>query len=83
MDSVKTIKGVDEEAWAEFKGFAKNAGIPMGKFFGKLVESHKKESETTAWEEILNKKPSLTEEEAELAMKRIKEFRKDPGWRKS
>ena len=38
METVKTIKGVNEETWQEFKSMAARNNVKMGRFFEEIVE---------------------------------------------
>ena len=78
--TVKTIKGVDEEVWAEFKSMAAKSGRNMGDFFGILVDNYKNEAKGF-WDRMLNREPTLTDEEAEEMLKVSKEIRKEYGFR--
>ncbi len=77
---VKTIKDVDPAAWAELKGLAARNKLPMGKMLAEVVRAYRTEAERN-WHKILNHKPSLTEAEAEIMLKRLKHLRSEPGFR--
>lgn len=80
MAEVKTIKGVDDDAWIEFKSLAAKNNQTMGSFFGKLIGSYKEDSRAV-WDDILNTEPILTEKEARNMMKTVTAMRKERGFR--
>ena len=80
MAEVKTIKGVTEETWAEFKGLASRNDDTVGSFFEKLIAFYKKESKTF-WDDILGGDPIITEEEAKDIEKEIISLRKQRSFR--
>jgi len=78
--ALKTIKGIEEESWMEFKSIAAKDGIKMGKLFEQMLEEYKKRSEE-AWNKILHSGGILTDKEAE-DMKRIaRKTREEYGFR--
>ncbi len=77
---VKTIKGVDETAWAEFRSLAAKNRMRSGDFFNKLVDSYKADEEE-AWGKILGSKKILSDEEADDIQKIVRELRKEKGFR--
>jgi len=44
METIKTIKGVNEESWAEFKSLAVRNRTNMGELFERMLEEYKKKS---------------------------------------
>ena len=60
---LKTIKGVDEKTWNEFKSLAAKRGIRMGKLLEHMIDSYVKDSRHK-WEILLNGEKLLSEEEA-------------------
>jgi DNA repair photolyase len=78
--TLKTIKGINDESWAEFKSIAAKNKINMGKLFERMLEEYKKRSEE-AWKVILSGKKILSDKEAEDMKKIIEESRKDYGFR--
>ncbi len=83
MSEVKTIKGVDEEIWADFKAIAEKEDRKMAEVLADLVKYYKERNIKKNWEEILTVKEPLTEYEAKMVEKRIKEFRKDFKFRET
>ena len=77
--TTKTIKGVDEKVWNEFKGLAASNGQSMGQFFTTLVQQQKK-IRGKLWDEILNAE-RITREDAEAVVSVSKEVRSKRGFR--
>tara|TARA_Y100000294_G_C8432602_1_gene287480 strand:+ start:471 stop:728 length:258 start_codon:yes stop_codon:yes gene_type:complete len=80
MAEVKTIKGVDDETWADFKSLAAKNSQSVGSFFNKLITFYKKESKTF-WDDILEGKPTLSKKEAEDLYNETILLRKERGFR--
>jgi hypothetical protein len=80
MEAVKTIKGVDEETWQEFKSLAAKRKKNMGKFLGELVESYKGNTDAF-WEKVFSYGKTLTDKEADEMEKTIAKLRKEKGFR--
>lgn len=80
METVKTIKGVNEEIWQEFKSMAARNNVNMGRFFEEIVESYKNKA-NKAWDNILNSGKILSDEEAEDMLKTVKKIRSERGFR--
>lgn len=80
MSEVKTMKGVDDETWAQFKSIAAQNKMKAGQMFKLMVDEHKKRS-SHFWDDIFNHKPALTEKEYEKFERAIKTMRKEYGWR--
>ena len=81
METVKTIKGVNEETWQEFKSMAARNNVKMGRFFEEIVEEYKKKSRSI-WDDILKGEPILSKEEADAMMETVKRLRSGYGFRK-
>lgn len=79
MDTVKTIKGVPEKTWSEFKAMAAKNDMSMAEFFRHLVESHKGSSGW--WEEYMKMPKLLTEKEAKAFKEEVAKMRKEWGHR--
>ncbi|HLC57154.1 MAG TPA: hypothetical protein VJH95_01135, partial [Candidatus Nanoarchaeia archaeon] len=62
METIKTIKGVNEESWAEFKSLAVRNRTNMGELFERMLEEYKKKSEEN-WSIILSGKKILSDKE--------------------
>ncbi|PIN75037.1 hypothetical protein COV18_04735 [Candidatus Woesearchaeota archaeon CG10_big_fil_rev_8_21_14_0_10_37_12] len=80
MTEVKTIKDVDEQAWAEFKSLAAKNNVKMGVFFKTMLNEYKK-STNTFWERILNGEKILSDKEADEMEKVVVAVRKEHGFR--
>lgn len=81
MTEVKTIKDVDTETWAEFKGLAARSGAKLGVFFRTLVEQYEEQT-SSFWKELLEGEKILSEKEAAEIEKAILTVRKEYGFRK-
>ena len=80
MSSVKTIKGVDEEAWSEFKSLAAKDKVKMGRLFEKMVVEYKKKS-NEFWDGILKGPRIISDAEAKIMEETVKKIRKEYGFR--
>ncbi len=76
----KTMKGVEEETWAEFRSLAARNRMKTGKFFEKLIKSYKQNT-NDFWNEILTGEKILSELEAKDMQIITKNMRKERGWR--
>jgi len=76
----KTMKGVTQEVWAEFKSLAAKNNMKAGPFFERLVYSYKDNADKV-WDNILSGEKILTEEEAKDIEKITKRIRKEYGFR--
>ena len=79
MECIKTIKDVDERTWNELKFISKKNKMKMGKTIRFLVHNYK--NRNNFWNEILNHKKILSDEEADFIVRDIKESRKEKGFR--
>jgi hypothetical protein len=80
MATVKTIKGVDDNAWTEFRALASKNRMNSGKFFEELIDNYKKNSEKT-WKELLNAGKVLSDKEADEMMELVRKLRSERGFR--
>lgn len=80
MTIVKTIKGIDENIWLEFKSLASRNNSRTGKFFEVLVQEYKNRS-AKSWTNILNAGKILSDGEAEDMNKLVRELRREKGYR--
>ena len=80
MTVVKTMKGINENTWFEFKSLAAKSKMKTGKFFEKLVEDYKSKTDDR-WNVILNSGKILSDKEAEDMEKFVRELRKERGFR--
>ena len=80
MSSVKTIKGVDEETWSEFKSLAAKDKVKMGRLFEKMVVEYKKKS-NEFWSDILKGPRIISDGEAKIMEEAAKKIRKEYGFR--
>ncbi len=78
---LKTIKGVREEKWAEFKGLAVKNRMPMGKLLENMIDEYSKNSVKEFWDRILNGEKILSDKEADELHKTVKSLRRDHGFR--
>ncbi len=80
METVKTIKGVDQEIWAEFKSLAAKNNVPVGKLFRHLVEEYQK-NQSNEWKDILSMGKILSNQEAKEIENEVKRIRSERGFR--
>ncbi len=76
----KCIKDVDEETWKEFRALAVKNNIKMSILLKIMVNEFEKNSKDF-WREILSRKKSLTNEEADDIENIVKKIRKERGFR--
>lgn len=76
----KCIKNVDEETWKDFKNLALKNNMKMSILLKIMVDEFEKNSKDF-WKEILSRKKSLTDEEAEDIGDIVKKMRKERGFR--
>ncbi|MBU0758298.1 MAG: hypothetical protein KKF44_09590 [Nanoarchaeota archaeon] len=81
MSEVKTIKGVDNTSWAEFKSMAAENNKNMGDFFSDLVKFYKERKAKKFWDDILNGEKLLSDKDADKIKILVKEMRSDYGYR--
>ncbi|MBI2632478.1 hypothetical protein HYW75_05730 [Candidatus Pacearchaeota archaeon] len=77
---VKTIKGIDEGTWMEFKMLAVKKRLTMGKLLRVMIEKYSKDS-NEFWDSILNGDKILTDKDAKAIHKYSRELRKERGFR--
>lgn len=77
---VKTIKNIDDDTWASFKGLAAKNKLKAGQMFKVMVNEYAKKS-SGFWNKVLNHKPILTAKEANQLERATSEMRKEKGWR--
>ena len=80
MESVKTIKGIDEDIWLDFKSLAAKNNLKMPEMFKVVVRDWGKNS-SKVWEEILNNEGILSDKEAKDILKTVNSLRKEKGYR--
>jgi len=78
--TTKTIKGVDDETWAEFRSIAVKSKMRTGDLFKQMVEMHKRNNDA-AWEKILHHKTLINDKEAEEMLRIVRASRKEYGFR--
>ena len=76
----KSIKNVDEETWKDFKTLALKNNMKMSILLKIMVNEFEKNSKDF-WKEILSRKKSLTDEEADDIGNIVKKMRKERGFR--
>lgn len=77
---VKTIRGVDEETWNDFKALAVRSNLKMSLLLKIMVKELEEKSENF-WDKILNKERNLSEDEARSMLKTLEKSRKERGFR--
>lgn len=80
MSEVRTMKGVDDNTWAEFKSIAAQNQMKAGQMFKLMVDEYRKKS-ALAWDKILNHKSILSKKEIDKFEAAVKKVRKEYGWR--
>ena len=80
METVKTIKNVDDQTWAQFKSIAAQNNVKAGQMLKRLVDDYQKHAKGW-WEKILAHKPILSAKEYDEMEARMKKMRKEYGWR--
>ena len=60
MAEVKTIKGIDDKSWAEFKSIAALQKRNMGELFDDLLIAYKAKQVRGFWDDILTIKNPLS-----------------------
>ena len=76
----KCIKDVDEETWKDFRALAIKNNMKMSILLKIMVSEFEKNSKDF-WREILSRKKSLTDEEADDIENIVKKMRKERGFR--
>jgi len=76
----KTIKGIDEEDWNEFKSRAAKANVSLGTYFKVMLEESEKNTEEF-WDMVLSRNKLLNDEEANELEKEVEDLRKERGFR--
>jgi hypothetical protein len=76
----KCIKNVDEETWKDFKTLALKNNMKMSILLKVMVNEFEKNSKDF-WKDILSRKKSLTDEEADDIENIVKKMRKERGFR--
>ncbi len=76
----KTIKGIDEEDWNEFKSRAAKANVSLGTYFKVILEESEKKTEEF-WNMVLSKNKLLSDEEADKLEEEVEHLREERGFR--
>ena len=76
----KCIKDVDEETWKDFRALAIKNNIKMSILLKIMVNEFEKNSKDL-WKEILSRKKSLTNKEADAIENVVRKMRKERGFR--
>lgn len=76
----KCIKNVDEDTWKDFKTLALKNNMKMSILLKIMVNEFEKNSKDL-WKEILSRKKSLTNEEADDIWNIVKNMRNERGFR--
>ncbi len=77
---IRSIKGVGEEKWMEFKSLAAKKKVSLGELFGIMLSDYSKRSELV-WNRILSGEKILSDSEALELEKTITKIRKEKGFR--
>ena len=80
METVKTIKDVDDATWAQFKSIAAQNNAKAGQMFKIIVDEYQKNAKGW-WERVKSHKPIFSPKEYDEMERRMKAFRKEYGWR--
>ncbi|MEK6867327.1 MAG: hypothetical protein AABX98_00750 [Nanoarchaeota archaeon] len=76
----KTMKGVEDETWAEFKSLAARNNLKTGQFFEKLLAFYK-ENRSAFWTDILKGEKIISDNEAADMQKIVRKLRLEKGFR--
>lgn len=77
---IRSLKGVKEEKWMEFKSLAAKKNVSLGELFAIMLEDYRRRSDFV-WDRVLSGERILSESEAVKLEKTIEELRKDRGFR--
>ena len=77
---IKTIKGIDEETWKNFKILAVENNLKMPLLLKMMINEFKKNS-NDFWKKILNNEKNLDDSEARDMLKISFDLRKEKGFR--
>jgi len=80
MNTVKTIKDIDDDVWHEFKSMAARNKMRTGKFFEKMVISYKEKSKSS-WDDVLLCDKIISDKEADELERFTTSLRKEKGYR--
>ena len=81
MDTVKTIKNIDDETWYKLKGLSVKNRTTIGRLLKKMINEYEQKSKNS-WDKIMSYKGTLTDKQAEELLQNIKKERKEFGFRK-
>jgi len=79
MESIKTIKGIDDNTWNRFKGIAAKNGLKIPDMFRAMLNEYEKS--TDFWNKILNSERVISEIEASALLKNNERIRNEKGYR--
>ena len=77
---VKTIKGIEEETWADFRSICTKNRLSTGQCFQKIITFYKHNAKDF-WEDILSGKKILSHDEAQDIRMMTQRIRKERGFR--
>ncbi len=80
METVKTIKDVDDQTWAQFKSIAAANNAKTGQMLKIIVDDYQKRA-AGWWERVRAQKPVLSKKECDELEASVKRIRKEYGWR--
>jgi len=78
---IRTIRDVDNLTWKKMREISTRKKIRMGKLLEEMTSSYSEKEGKEWWEWLKNRKPSLTEKEADEMLEFAKKLRKEPGYR--
>lgn len=77
---MKCIKNINEDVWLEFKSLANKNKMTLSKLLEKMIKNYEKDN-NNIWNEILNGKKNLSDDEADKMNEIINKERKEKGFR--
>ena len=78
--TTKTIKGISDDDWRDFKTIAVRSNLSMGELFKTMLRTFNREKDEF-WKKLFSHPPLLTENEAK-DMEKHMAWRKERGFRK-
>jgi len=80
METVKTIKDVDDDAWHELKSLASRNKMKLGQFIELLLSDYQRNAKGY-WKQVLQGGKVLTDREANELESILSKMRKESGFR--
>ena len=78
--ATRTIKGIPDEDWMEFKSLAAQTGSRMGDVFKAMLKAYEKEKRTF-WKSLFSTGKIMSDKDAKIFENSLKELRKESGFR--